>query len=507
MASSSSSTKAEYQHFVPQFLLKNFAKKYQPSKDEFRQSNKQKRGKSTKIYPGELVVHHIDLNADTLAIEVVKVKRVMGMNDMYQDIFQATVKQQHHIEELFSKLEGRSAPILRKVIKAFEAGKCEIWLSREERNEIRKFLFLLKYRGSQFHQRFYAKAAEEYDADDKDDLLEYMRENNLRRPVDVWFQGIEAIAQCQMDAAGDWMSTMPTVMYPPDARWFISHTQQSYMAFCFPSAADTEFILTDNSYNIYEGINSVLGPWVNFHDFAPVSPKLLIVLRSFILPVTGEETDGIREKRKLWRTIAVDRVFGPGKTSELADLPITKATNNYTRMVGNQLQLLEENWSASKRDQFHFKFFPVATDHMNKLNSFFLDNVRSSIVLASSKSFTKALEWYMADTSRTWKNIVGSVTDKASKVAKLEKLTVLMKALGSVAIPFWYNFPELQGQELSFTGLGPTMTLQSEFQRILDERLDDTIQQGARDLPLVPTPLMDLYSKLGTSLSKFPQAT
>lgn len=369
-------------------------------------------------------------------------------------------------------------------------------------------MFLLKYRGSQFHQRFYAKhAAEEYDADDKAGLLEYMRENNLRRPVDVWFQGIEAIAQCQMDAAGDWMSTMPTVMYPPDASWFISHTQQSYMAFCVPSEAGTEFILTDNSYNIYEGINSVLGPWINFHDFAPVSPKLLIVLRSYILPVAEEDTDDIREERRMWRTIAVDQVFGPGKTSELADLPITKARNNYTRMVGNHLEPLEENWSASKRDQFHFKFFPVATGHMNKLNSFFLDNVRSSIVFASPKSFTKALEWYMADTSRTWKNIVGSATEKAAKVAKLEKLAALMKALGSVAIPFWHHFPELQGQELSFTGLGPTMTLRSEFQRILDKGLDDTIQQHlARDSPLAPTPFMDLYSKLGTPLSNFPCA-
>lgn len=42
----------------------------------------------------------------------------------------------------------------------------------------------------------------------------------MERPVDVWFQGIEAISECDMEPRGDWMEDIYDVMYPADARWF-----------------------------------------------------------------------------------------------------------------------------------------------------------------------------------------------------------------------------------------------------------------------------------------------
>jgi hypothetical protein len=90
-------------------------------------------------------------------------------------------------------------------------------------------------------------------------------------------------------------------MYPEDAQWVILHCQSMYMAIRTPSNPGDEFILTDNCYNFFEGKNNVLTDvntgrsqemaWMSFHDFAPISPKLLIVLRSFILPEPLEDAN------------------------------------------------------------------------------------------------------------------------------------------------------------------------------------------------------------------------
>lgn len=62
---------------------------------------------------------------------------------------------------------------------------------------------------------------------------------------------------------------------------------------------------------LLHSVYTLLMPWVNFHDFAPISPKLTTVLRSFILPIEEEDTDSeIRELRQCWYNAAVHLVFG-----------------------------------------------------------------------------------------------------------------------------------------------------------------------------------------------------
>lgn len=504
METSSNSDKPEYQHFVPQFLLRNFAKKYQPHKDPSRQAGRPRRKNRDKIYSGESVVNHVNLTKDVLVVDITKVKRVLGMNLMYQDMSQATAKQRHRIEELFGKLESKLAPIFQKIVKAWESRESGISLLRGERNDIRKFLFLLKYRGSHFHQRYSGGTVEEYDSDDKSLLRDYMRKKGIQRPVDVWFQGIEAIAECDMDSDAEWLGKIQELMYPEDARWFINHTQSSCMAFCTPSNVDEEFLLTENSYNVYEGINCLAGPWVNFHDFAPVSPKLMIVLRSAILPVPEEDTNPeVRKWRQFCYRTAVDMMFGEGIKSELADLPITKARNNYTRIDNDQLVLVNEGSTRTKDDKFAFKFFPLEAMHVNKINSFLLEHATSSIVFASRRAFTRTLEWYMTDRSKVWKSIVGTVNDKRLKVAKLEKLAALLKSLGSGSSPFWEDpFGPLteSSQGIVLTGLGPNMSLLSEFFKIMDTtvaEMDKACAGEQEPSAAPPTPFLELYTLLG----------
>ena len=58
------------------------------------------------------------------------------------------------------------------------------------------------------------------------------------------------------------------------------------------------------------------------------------------MPVPEEDANAnIKEERDLWRKMAVDDEFTPGTKSSLADLPITKARNNYSEMINGRLEL------------------------------------------------------------------------------------------------------------------------------------------------------------------------
>lgn len=143
-------TSAQYQHFVPQFLLKNFSHLYKPQNDGSKMSKRSKRNYDKGKYPGDTVVRNLNLSADLPVICETPVRRILGQIDMYRDRSKPSLEQQH-IEQMFSKLEGQASIVFRKITKTFEQRSKGLWLARDERDLIRKFLFLLKYHGSGFH--------------------------------------------------------------------------------------------------------------------------------------------------------------------------------------------------------------------------------------------------------------------------------------------------------------------------------------------------------------------
>src|SRR5438046_7080918 len=108
----------------------------------------------------------------------------MGITDMYRDFAHAT--DQHYLEKQLSKLESRACEIISKIKKAFEANENEVWITRPERDDLRKFLFIMKYRGLLMRQRFYYQRIEEYSANDREMMLKYMHEKGFQKPIDVW---------------------------------------------------------------------------------------------------------------------------------------------------------------------------------------------------------------------------------------------------------------------------------------------------------------------------------
>ena len=393
MAESSSQARAakksQYHHFVPRFLLRNFAVFKNPGKIVQKTSKKHK---NSPPKPQRLNV----LNLKSGAFEQRDVGDTFGIVDMYRD-FEKAGPDQQKLEKELSVLESAAGVIVARVTKMYEAGKKEIQLPRKDQELLRRFLFIMMYRNSSFGQRF-EKSKEDYDSDDREHMLVYMNQKGFKTPRDVWFANIRAFLDVKL-VEEDWTNEMEELSkraYPMDARWFFMHMKAFYTAFCTPKRADDEFILTQNVYGVYEGPTSA-GPWTDYHRFAPVSSKIMIVLRSVLLPCVGvKDQDDNRQMLLDWNK---SMHLNPDRAgSFLEDLPVSKARNNYSQIVDGRVEPLPTEMSRDKHI-FYFSFFPLDHEHVQKINMICLENASdtAAVVYKSKESLRTALKFYLTD--------------------------------------------------------------------------------------------------------------
>ena len=449
------SLEKEYQHFIPQFLLRNFSHPYNPENGtggrRQRRRNKQSGPKYEKgMFPGDPVVRCVDLLTDPPVIRERPVKHVLGMTNMYNDTTKPT-GQQREVETLLSQLEARASQIFRKMTMAFEKKEAGVWLTRTERDLLRKFLFMQLYRASGFHKRFCHDSPEDYNENDKVLFREYMAEHGYKRPMDVWLHSIKTIIQLKMDPEKKWMTELHERMYPGDAVWFIGHVQFYYTAICTPSHADQEFILTSNGFGVFEGSNRFVRDYdtgevgcaghTPLHYFAPVSPKLMIILRARTFPEVIKHADD--EARALWeeqRRLALGVTIG--YDGLLADLPVEMPENNYTT-VGTDGRLYGsdgEYWRPRSDHRFCLRLFEIGSEHVNRINAILLDNCwgvdpSTAVVFDSHEAFVKTLEWYLTAPCDIGKVIQGVGADV--RESALMKLEALSRSLGSQKTTEW----------------------------------------------------------------------
>jgi hypothetical protein len=233
---------------------------------------------------------------------------------------------------------------------------------------------------------------------------------------------------------------------------FTFHVQSSYTTFCTPSEENDEFILTDQCYNVFEGpfcetrssTGDDLGPtYLCFHEFGPITARLIIVLRSVMLPETFEDANQrIRDARKRCLEAAATQFPNPETVkSILADLPVAKAMKSSTGAMNGRREAAQgETGKSQSTDKFCFRFWPIEKRHVGIINSIFLDNILhcKSIVFRSSPSFMRTLEGYMTSRSYGFKTVgVGEHRARISRRIGLEKLSIVLKALGSDKLPVW----------------------------------------------------------------------
>ncbi|KFY44361.1 hypothetical protein V495_03503 [Pseudogymnoascus sp. VKM F-4514 (FW-929)] len=483
--------KSQYHHFIPRFILRNFAYAspktgYKIRRGNGRQGKNQSHGDSN----GKDTVHTLDLSGATAQLIEAPLSRIFGQVDMYRDF--AKAKNQQYIENQLADLESLAGMVFSKICKSFEAGAVDVWISRLERDTLRKFLFIMKYRSSNMHKRFCHESADEYCADDRERLLAYMKKKGFIKPIEVWFDNIKAMLKLKMDPRGLWMEEIRKRAYPDDAEWFILHTQGMYMALCTPSTPEEEFLLTENGYGIHEGPvsahmdpktgNFITTSYTEYHVFSVISPRLMIVLRSFLLPNPLEDnSNDIREFRQTcYQQCASMHNVPDEANSILADLPISKARNSYTRIVDGQAVLLAgEDGTQRASHRFGFPFFPITAEQVHKINFIMLEEsyrIRT-IVFGTPAAAKKTIEYYLTMALGKRFKVVSSKSDDR-RLVFLRKLEGVIRAMGSDVTAVYHTLVDPPTEE---------------------EWLEEFSRVAAESLPEQPTAFMQLYMKIGGS--------
>jgi hypothetical protein len=216
----------------------------------------------------------------------------------------------------------------------------------------------------------------------------------------------------------------------------------------------------------------------------------MIVLRSFVIPVAEEDSNAdVLLEREFYRSLTLDTVYKREVKSLLADLPIKKATNNYSEIVNGRVQLTNDEDGQKRKDhKFCFKFFPIDTQHVNTINGILLDNAYlcSSVVFESIKSFSPALEGFLTASCAIGKVVTGEDVDL--RLTCLKDLATVSQSLGSEKKHVWREEPVPVVQDLE------KFRLMKIEQSRLFAKIIESDQKPTND-----TEYVNIYKTLGKS--------
>ncbi|MCJ1471582.1 hypothetical protein MMC13_000222 [Lambiella insularis] len=349
------------------------------------------------------MLNAISLSGDKVEINEMPVLRTFGVQDLYLDLENPHNVQ--HIEELLGRLEGSAARVIHKIRDSFDkraqSDNNQVTLTRVEKDILRKFLFVMRFRREGMKRDYQGKTIEDYPEHDKEKLAEYMQKGGFKKPLDVWLDSLKAIVEIKIDADVEkWQSELMQQIYLPFAQLFIFHLDYFYLALCTPSRAEDEFLLTENGFGIHERPVTITtnivtkqsrALYTEYHIFAHMSPRLSMVPRR---------------------------------------LPVTKARNSYTKIENGILIPLDGGRpSLQPNDKFFFKFFPISTEFMNKINCVSLEegHSTSTIVFNRKQSAHRAIKYYLTlDGERGWKEISGDNDPRLIYLKKLGEASILL---------------------------------------------------------------------------------
>ncbi|KAL3455898.1 hypothetical protein BJX64DRAFT_271579 [Aspergillus heterothallicus] len=419
-------TNEQKHHFIPRFILRQFASADQPPAGPAGAPSKKKK----RSYRRDFLVNKIDLEKSTLTQRPVSTE--FALVDMYRD--PGFDENPYHLEEKLAHLESKASEIITKAAASF-ANHPVLELKRVEVDILRKFLFLMKYRNGGMFERYNHDDAQDYDSDDRPRMLRYMHTKGFTKPRDVWFDNLRHMLNLEMDAQKAWRYKLHEQVYPDDAAMLESHLLHSYMTFCQPDSAEEEFLLTENAFGIFEGPSTVqhdiltgkktVQLYNEYHNFAPVSPRLIIILRSCILPFPGDKGNFSAIRRVFARALRSAHLRPDQAKSVLEDLPIRPCKTVYHNGT------IESTASFSELDKFLFLCFKLSSAHIFTINNIFLEEAcqTSSIVYHSRTFLRAAIENYFTDDRPGFKHVIDMPTDQ--RHLYLNTLERVACALGS----------------------------------------------------------------------------
>lgn len=249
-----------------------------------------------------------------------RVREVYAVKDLYKDIKTLLDVDGYGIEKQLSVLENQACRSVRQILDLVERhskgrdkrkrapGPVSYGLRREHLNNLRKFMFVMHY-----HQLSIAETYFQEDHPENTKIrswIQAFRERNNLAPSDVWLHvlryyldtphseiikhGTEAEISMTKDALrarglGTLSKILPSKFsilqdlskreVNPDLEHWESVAYSTQMAGFFlniwEAAPGEEFIISSNSFGLYEGRKDPYGP---LHRFYVVSPKIILVL-------------------------------------------------------------------------------------------------------------------------------------------------------------------------------------------------------------------------------------
>ena len=382
----------QYQHFIPQFILRKHSDYKEPRREDFAPglSKEYQKAKEKAKKNANVNVLSLENGLDNMKLEVRKTKGVCGLKDMYGT----------EIEKKLDVLENKASTIIRGIELDFASSSKMTCLSRSDKDTLRRFLFIMLYRSRKFHVRF-KMTTDDYFANDKSALMDYMHERGFATPRDVWLDNLQVFLDVKLGHDCErWEAELLARAYPADAEWFIHHMNNFYLCFCTPEDCRDEFILTQNVYGIFEGPNSYES-WTDWHNFSPISPKLLIVLRNIYLQPSRSDPRFDRFNNYFEKIVEVSCSMYPDPAaarSLLADIPVERPRPSYStvRLARNvKAPILKGQTSAN--DTFDFRLFTLSSKHVQLINAIFLENAPGNltIVFGERTALRRGLEFYL----------------------------------------------------------------------------------------------------------------
>ncbi|KAJ2923870.1 hypothetical protein H1R20_g13223, partial [Candolleomyces eurysporus] len=371
-----------HHHYIPRFILRGFIPEDTTSLEPaVRKTKKQKQRDARKArkkgQPDPETISVFNLGSGL--IESVPIASTFAVMDLYQDA--SNQDNLEHLEKKLSELEGKAARIIKElhVAAGRQSSKQTFTLPRSDLQLLRKFIFLMHYRSSAIEKTYFQE-----DHPDNAPLRQWIRHlkktKGYTTDKEIWLDGLryylftkhsdilddaKKCSECGLSG-----SVGETDIDVPSHQWHAvayESLANDYYLGIWKSHEDSEFVLGNSSYGLWEGMFA--GTTGLFRIYV-LSPKITVVLK-----------------------LNMSRGMAGLENSTLSDHPLGSPQTVYHRgasIFGNRFASPEDKIEALQRhlkspnsdnDQFTFRINGLTADQTYLVNRVVLENLHADGLL------------------------------------------------------------------------------------------------------------------------------
>jgi hypothetical protein len=242
--------KDQYQHYIPRFILRNFAQ------DDYLIHSRERH---------EILLYSL---ADQ-ELRIADVDTSYGVYNMYSDI--QNIKDLNFVELELSSLEQEASNIIKRVL---DLSVDVVTISYPELVSLRKFLWIMSFRYPGRRRQYTENRFDQRGKRIQEDFMQFRDRSSLD---DVWLESIKGILlEDPENPQRISLAHNTGTIGPMENIDYKSHDMTTFL--CIWEAEEPfEFVLTDNGFNIFEGDCGRAFAGSAYHYFYPLSPRRIIV--------------------------------------------------------------------------------------------------------------------------------------------------------------------------------------------------------------------------------------